>query len=332
MPEEAQFYHLLPDRTVQCDLCHHFCRLRQERSGVCSTRLNRGGKLFTLNYGRPATAGADPVEKKPLYHFLPGTRTFSTGTFGCNFTCANCQNHEISQQSGEAVTVPFRSPDSIVEDAIEHNCPSVSYTYNEPTTFAEYALDIMTSARSAGLKNIWISNGYMSDNCLDEVEPLLDATNIDLKSMDDSFYRRICGAFLNPVLKNLKRLSATGIHIEITTLLIPGHSESPDMLKRLAGFIRDELGAETPWHISAFHPEISWKMHDTPQTTPDMLELAYNIGKNAGLLYVYVSGSHQDTLCPGCGKTVIRRRGYNTIRFDSNGRCPDCMKEIVISS
>lgn len=332
MPKEAKFYHALFDGAVQCDLCHHFCRINDGHPGRCRIRTNHQGKLFTINYGRPASLGTDPVEKKPLHHFLPGTRTLSLGTFGCNFRCGNCQNWEISQRSGETVRLLFRSPESIVRDALDADCPSISCTYNEPTTFAEYALDIMNLARSAGLKNIWVSNGYMSGNCLDAVEPLLDAVNIDLKSMDELFYRRICDTFLQPVLDNLKRFALSNAHLEITTLLIPEHSDSPETLRHLAAFIAGELGPETPWHISVFVPEISWKMHDTPHTATEALKRAYDIGKEAGLIYIYDAYTHEDTLCPQCGKIVIERHRYTTTRHDRAGSCPECGKSIIITS
>ena len=331
MPIEAKCYHVLPGRAVQCDLCHHFCNIRDGHPGFCRVRINREGKLFTLNYGRPASVGIDPVEKKPLNHFLPGTRTLSLGTFGCNFRCGNCQNWEISQRSGKDIQIPFHSPDSIVQDALDNGCPSISCTYNEPTVFIEYALDIMTKAQSAGLKNIWVSNGYMSGSCLDTVLQLVDAVNIDLKSMDESFYRKICGTFLQPVLDNLKRFALSNVHLEITTLLIPEHSDSPEMLRNLAKFIAGELGPEVPWHISVFVPEISWKMHDIPHTTTETLERTYYIGKEAGLLYIY-DASHEDTLCPQCGKIVIERHRYTTICHDTAGRCPGCGKLVIVNS
>ncbi len=332
MPAEARFYRSLPENTVQCNLCHRFCKIRDGRPGLCRVRINRGGKLFTLNYGYPVTIARDPVEKKPLYHFLPGSSTLSAGTFGCNFRCGNCQNWEISQSSGEGMKLPFRSPGSIVQEALDTGCPSISCTYNEPTVFAEFALDIMTEARSAGLKSIWVSNGYMSANCLDAAEPLLDAANIDLKSMDDSFYRKICGCLLQPVLDNLKRLARSSVHLEITTLLIPGYSDSPEMLERLAEFITEELGPGIPWHVSAFVPEISWKMRDTPHTATALLDQAYAIGKQAGLLYVYASGNLENTCCPRCGNVVVERIRYSVIPHDRGGCCPGCAMPVVTIS
>lgn len=330
MIKEAEFYHSLPENTVQCDLCYHFCRIRDGRPGFCRIRINRGGKLITLNYGHPVSISKDPVEKKPLYHFLPGSSTLSVGTLGCNFRCGNCQNWEISQRSGENVKLPFRSPDSIVQKALDTGCRSISFTYNEPTTFAEYALDIMKPARIAGLKNIWVSNGYMSDICLDAVQPLLDAINIDLKSMDESFYRRICSTLQHPVTSNLKSLARSNVHIEVTTLLIPEFSGSPEMLRRLAGFIAGELGTQTPWHISAFVPEISWKMTDSDATSAEAIERAFEIGRKAGLTYVYDTMKHQDTICPQCRTLVIQRIGHTTLRLDNNGNCPGCGRTIIV--
>lgn len=329
MSEEARFYHALRENAVQCDLCYHFCRIRDGRTGFCGIRVNRGGKLITLNYGHPVSIAKDPVEKKPLHHFLPGSYSLSIGTFGCNFRCGNCQNWEISQRSGEEKQLPSRSPDSVVQQALDTGCRSISFTYNEPTTFAEYALDIMKSARSAGLKNIWVSNGYMSDLCLDAVEPLLDAINIDLKSMEESFYRRICGTLQNPVKSNLKRLVRSNAHIEITTLLIPGFSDSPEMLRYLAEFIAGELGTKTPWHISPFVPEISWKMADSDSTSAETIERAFEIGKKAELAYVYDNTNHQNTLCPHCGTVVIHRIGFTVLRHDNKGRCRGCNRTII---
>jgi pyruvate formate lyase activating enzyme len=290
--------------------------------------MNIDGRLYSLSFGRAVAQAADPVEKKPLYHFMPGSRTWSFGTPGCNFTCANCQNWDISQAIPEGAAIPFTPPEKIVENAVRAGCPSVSCTYTEPTIFAEYALEIMKLARNAGLRTIWVSNGYMSPNCLDAVGPWLDATNIDLKSMDDAFYRRICGARVDPVLDNLRQIHRSGIHLEITTLVIPGHSDNPLMLERLAGFIARELGPEVPWHIIPFYPEISWKMQQTPATDPIALESARTIGQEAGLSYIYSGAYHNDTLCAHCGRILVRRHRTidkpAAVRSDAGGRCPTC--------
>ncbi|NTV02640.1 MAG: AmmeMemoRadiSam system radical SAM enzyme [Chlorobiaceae bacterium] len=331
----AEFCHETPDGKMQCDLCRHFCRIMPARSGICKVRSNIGGRLYSLNYGRALSQSADPVEKKPLYHFMPGSSTWSFGAPGCNFTCRNCQNWQISQATPELLDLPTVAPETIIENALRAGCRSISCTYTEPTVFAEYAIDVMKLAREAGLMTVWVSNGFMSPNCLDAIGPWLDATNIDLKSMDDAFYRRVCGARVEPVLDNLRRISRSGIHLEVTTLLIPGHSDSPAMLERLAGFIAGELGREVPWHAIPFCPELSWKMLDLPATASGSLETARDIGRKAGLFYVYSGQAHTDTVCPECGRTAIERRpwtfGAATLRLDDAGCCASCHASLSIT-
>ena len=324
---EANFYHAAPGGALQCDLCRHYCRIRPGGNGLCRVRRNVDGKLFTFAWGRAVSQAADPVEKKPLHHFMPGTTTWSFGTPGCNFRCANCQNWEISQAVPDD-SMPLVAPEVIVQNALRAGCPSISCTYTEPTIFAEYALDVMQLARQAKLRNIWVSNGYLSKNCLDAIAPWLDAINVDLKSMDDAFYRRLCGARLSPVLDSLRQIRQSGIHLEITTLVIPGHSDDPAMLERLARFIASELGADVPWHVIPFFPEISWKMQETPPTTASVIEAAYEIGRRAGLSYIYAGSAHTDTLCARCGARLVARSrqfsGYRIERFDTGERCPTC--------
>jgi pyruvate formate lyase activating enzyme len=324
----ASFYHKAPDGTLQCDLCRHYCRIKPGRTGVCRVRKTIDDRIYALNFGLAVSSASDPVEKKPLYHFMPGSQTWSIGAPGCNFACANCQNWQISQSGSELEGIPNTEPERVVADAIEAGCPSVACTYTEPTIFAEYALEIMKLARSAGLKTIWKSNGYMSPNCLESIGPWLDAINIDLKSMDDAFYRRVCRARVEPVLENLRSIVKSSIHLEVTTLVIPGYSDDIAMLARLAGFIAQELGNTVPWHVTPFYPEISWKMVNTPETSAGMLESAFNIGRNAGLSYIYAGEGHQNTNCPICGQKMIERRRtvhrQTIVRFDVNGRCPNC--------
>jgi pyruvate formate lyase activating enzyme len=326
---EADFYHAASDGVLQCDLCRHYCRIRPGSSGLCRVRRNIDGDLFTLTFGRAVSQTADPVEKKPLYHFMPGTMTWSFGTPGCNFRCANCQNWQISQMIPDERTIPFTAPEKIVRNALSAGCPSISCTYTEPTIFTEYALEIMKLSKPAGLKNIWVSNGYLSLNCLEAIQPWLDAINIDLKSMDDAFYRRFCGARLAPVLDSLRHIYRTGIHLEVTTLLIPGYSDDPAMLERLAAFIVHDLGPEVPWHVIPFWPEISWKMNDTPPTPDKAIDIAREVGRKAGLLSVYAGTAHNDTLCAQCGSLLVSRKthyltGYRIERFDTDGFCPAC--------
>jgi pyruvate formate lyase activating enzyme len=285
--------------------------------------------LFTLTFGRAVSQTADPVEKKPLYHFMPGTMTWSFGTPGCNFRCANCQNWQISQIIPDERTIPFIAPEEIVRNALSAECPSISCTYTEPAIFAEYALEIMKLSRPAGLKNIWVSNGYLSLNCLEAIQPWLDAINVDLKSMDDAFYRRICGAQLAPVLDSLRHIYRSGVHLEVTTLVIPGHSDDPAMLERLAAFIVHDLGPEVPWHVIPFWPHVSWKMNDTPSTAAEAIGIAREAGRKAGLHYVYAGTVHNDTFCAQCGSLLVARKadylaGYRIERFDTGGFCPVC--------
>jgi len=290
-----------------------------------------------LVYGYPVALNADPIEKKPLFHFMPGSLTYSLGTYGCNFKCLNCQNWDLSQKKdlGPALEeLTFTPPEKIVEEAIGAGCQSIAYTYNEPTVFSEYALDIMKIARENNLKNVWVSNGYMSEEALGRVLPLLDAINVDLKSMDDNFYRKNCGARLEPILNNLKILKSEQVHVEITTLIIPGMSDDPKMLEDLAAFIGVELDNDTPWHITRFSPESSWQMKKLPPTSKDALFNAYDIGKEAKLNYVYIGNlpgtERENTYCPKCGQTAVRRLGYYIERYDNAGRCPDCDKSLDI--
>lgn len=351
---EAKFYKKLADQTVACELCNHFCHIKNNAVGICSVRKNLDGQLYSLVYGYPAAMNIDPIEKKPLFHFLPGSSAFSLGALGCNFRCDNCQNWEISQAKNLTTLSPPLSgreiqnspapllkagnaivePQKIVEQALDFGCQSIAYTYNEPTVFTEYALDIMKLAKQNNLKNIWVSNGYMSEQCLEAISPYLDGANIDLKSMAEKFYRKTCGAKLKQVLKNLIEIKKAGVHLEITTLVIPKLSDDPSMLKKTAEFMVKELGAEVPWHISKFSPEISWKLKNTPATSERTIFDAYEIGKTAGLKYVYVGNVHktdkENTYCPNCGQLAIKRLGYNITRYDNNGKCPKCGRSLNI--
>jgi pyruvate formate lyase activating enzyme len=335
--KEAKFYEKLNNEEVKCRLCHHFCNIQKNKTGVCGVRKNKDGILYALNYGFPIAQNIDPVEKKPLFHFQPGSITYSLGNLGCNFKCKNCQNWEISQVKNiedQIEKLTYVDPVKIVEEAIGNDCQSISYTYTEPSIFAEYALDIMKLARENELKNIWVSNGYMSEECLGAILPYLDAVNIDLKSMDENFYLKNCGAKLNPILENLKILKQEQVHVEIATLIIPGLSDDEDMLKKMADFIASELGNETPWHLSKFSPQISWQLQDLDETDDSALYNAHEIGKTAGLKYVYLGNmpgdQKENTYCPKCGELAIRRLGYYIERLDDNGLCTNCEKELDI--
>lgn len=330
---EALNYKKIGDK-VECRVCNHFCLISEGRVGICGIRQNINGRLYLLTYGQAAAVNIDPIEKKPLFHFLPGSSTYSVGTLGCNFRCANCQNYDLSQFSrpkGTDTKVHWGldlTPGAIVENALKAKCPSISYTYNEPTVFLEYALETMKLAKVQGLKNVWVSNGFMSPKTLDLILPYLDAINIDIKSFDDKFYQTNCGARLEPVLVNCRRLIKEKIWLEITTLIIPGLSDQEEMLRKIAHFIKHDLGDFVPWHVSAFSGEISWKLKHLPATPSDTIKQAYDIGRQEGLAHVYTgnlwAAETENTFCPACGELAIKRAGYNVERLDNHGNCRAC--------
>ncbi len=312
---EALFYEKLEDYVVKCNLCSHRCpRIADRKRGICGVRENRNGKLYSLVYGRVVARNIDPIEKKPLFHFLPGSRSYSIATVGCNFRCDNCQNFDISQMPKEHGTIIGQemSPEEVVSAAKRSNCQSIAYTYSEPTIFFEYALDTAKLAKKEGIKNVFVTNGYITPEALHKIAPYLDAANIDLKSFNDNFYRKNCGAHLQPVLDSIKLHKKLGIWTEITTLIIPTLNDTEEELQKIAKFIKNEAGPETPWHITQFHP--TYKLIDLPRTPIKTLRRAREIGLETGLRYVYegnVPGeTGENTYCPNCQKTLIRRFGY----------------------
>lgn len=334
--KEAQFY-TTEGKTVKCHLCHHKCQIEEGKTGICSVRQNKQGKLYSRTYGCGIYSDIDPIEKKPLFHFMPGSMTYSIGSYGCNFACSNCLNFSASQPKQLTKLLNSTdsiSPERIIENVIADDCPSISYTYNEPTINTEFVLETMKMAYANNIKNIWVSNGYMSDKCLDSIVPYLDAINVDLKSFDDDFYRSNCKASLAPVLKNLKRLKDEQIHLEITTLIIPSLSQDIDMLAQLVDFIVSELDTDTPWHISKFSPSVSWQLKNLPATGEDIIYEAYEIAKAAGLKYVYVGNlpgdPKENTYCPKCSEMAIRRFGFHIERLDKKGHCAYCDKSLDI--
>lgn len=293
-------------------------------------RENQNGKLYALNYGKAIAVNIDPIEKKPFFHFLPGTYSLSMAAVGCNFKCQNCQNYDISQGFKDKKEIPGENilPADIVKLALKNKLPSISYTYTEPVIFSEYALDTMKLARKQGIKNAWVSNGFLSKESAKLVIPYLDAIRVDIKSFSDQFYQKNCGARLQPVLDTAKLMKKSGVWLEIITLAIPTLSDSKEMFQDIAKFIHDELGPETPWHITQFSGAISWKLQHLPDTPVETLKMAYEIGKKAGLKYVYngnVPGlPSEDTFCPNCNTLCINRFAYSVKRFDKNGKCPKC--------
>lgn len=333
--QEARLWKRLKGDTVQCRLCSHFCVIGQGERGLCGVRENREGTLMALNYGRIAALNLDPVEKKPLYHFHPGSRTYSFATAGCNLSCSFCQNWSLSQtpREGGRVTGRAMTPQELVDEALKLKAASISYTYTEPTIFFETMQDTARIAAREGLGNIMVSNGFMSRECLDEMGPLIDAANVDLKSFSEDFYRDVCGARLKPVLENLVHIRHDlGWWLEVTTLLIPGKNDSPDELDRLTDFLAGELGVDTPWHISRFHPD--YRMNDVGVTGADTLEAAYAMGRDKGLRYVYVGNvpgsDRQRTLCPGCSAVLVERAGFSPVLVAvRGGRCEHCGTQVA---
>jgi pyruvate formate lyase activating enzyme len=320
--------------TVHCFLCAHHCRIAAGESGLCGVRQNRDGVLYTLVYGFPVSTAVDPIEKKPLFHFLPGTRSLSLATVGCNFTCAFCQNSEISQMPRDHGRVAGRplTPRQVVEEALVSGCASISYTYTEPTIFYEYARDCARLASVSGLKNVFVTNGYMTAEALADIDGHLHAANVDLKSFSDEFYRTLVGARLKPVLDSIRRLHAMGVWVEVTTLLIPGHNDGEDELLALASFLAS-LSPDIPWHVSRFSP--AYRLTDVPPTPMASLERALRVGRDAGLRYVYAGNvpghGSESTVCPGCGEVVIERQGFRMVRNGiTSGSCSHCGAKLPV--
>ena len=313
---------------ITCLLCQHYCKLKVGQVGICGVNKNENGALKNLVYGHPIALNIDPVEKKPLYHLLPGTTALSFGTVGCNFKCPFCQNWNISQEKKIDRSI-YVSPEEMVNIALEHNCSSIAYTYNEPTIFYPYARDIGLIAREKGLKNIFVSNGFESKEIIADMPNWLDAANIDLKSWSDSYYKKVLKGGLEGVKDTLRRMVDAGIWVEVTTLLIEGENDSNEDLEAMANFIAKELGRHVPWHLSAFHPD--YKMQDHDYTKVSTLQKAANIAKEAGLYYVYLGNVpvHGDTYCPECGELLIDRTGYSvTLNRMIDGKCPKCNRKI----
>lgn len=330
--KEALLYEKLPESKVHCQLCHHRCQINEGQRGVCRVRENRGGTLYTLVYGQLISRNVDPIEKKPMFHFAPGTRSFSIATVGCNFRCDFCQNYEISQMPKDQKRIIGEevSPEEIVAMAKRRGCQTISYTYTEPTIFFEYALAIARLATKEGLKNIFVTNGYMTRETLNTIHPHLHGANVDLKSFREEFYQKRCGAKLAGVLESLKGMKELGVWVEITTLIIPGLNDDEEELKDIAGFIFS-LGKETPWHISRFHP--MYRLLDRPSTPVSTLERAREIGLKTGLRYVYTGNVPgdvgEDTFCYQCGSLLIDRFGFQILKYQiKENKCYKCGAEI----
>lgn len=333
MTKEAMLYKSLDGQKVVCNLCSHRCQIAPSKFGVCSVRENREGKLVTHVYGEVIAAHVDPIEKKPLFHFLPGSTAFSIATIGCNFRCPFCQNWEISQ-AGKEDKLPrggFKLlPQEVVREAKARGCQSISYTYTEPTIFFEYAYDTAKLAKQEGLTNNFVTNGFMTPEALETIHPYLDAANVDLKAFREETYKKVCKARLAPVLDSIKLMRKMNIWVEVTTLVVPGMNDSEEEFRDIARFIA-EVDLNIPWHISRFHPDYQYT--DAKPTPLDSLRKAFATGKKEGLHYIYVGnvlGEGEDTFCPNCQKLLIRRQGFwveeNRIK---DSRCPFCQTTIA---
>ena len=317
------YYKPKGDRQV-CLLCRHYCQLNKNQIGICGVNQNIGDKIECLVYGYPSALAVDPIEKKPLYHFLPNTNAFSLGTVGCNFRCPFCQNWNISQTTNIDKSRYF-SPKKIIQLAIENDSKSIAYTYNEPTIFYPYAKDISLEAKKHNIKNIFVTNGYESKEVIDDMAGVIDGANIDLKSFDKAYYKKELGGDLEKILENIKHFVQNGIWVEITTLIIPTKNDSDKELSNIANFIAKELGVYIPWHISAFYP--TYKEKELPRTSIETLKRAYEIGKEAGLYYIYMGnvGVENSTKCPKCNTTLIKRAYFGVLENNLiHGKCPKC--------
>ena len=325
MDREAILWEPLAEGEVHCFLCPHECHIRPGRTGVCGVRENRDGTLYTLVFGEVVALNVDPIEKKPLFHFLPGTQALSIATVGCNLRCRFCQNADISQASKGKAETPHGqplTPEHAVELALSYGCASIAYTYTEPTIFMEYVLAIAPRAMEAGLANVFVTNGFMTSQARQVILPYLHAANVDLKGPDDRYYRRLCGAHLQPVLDTIREFYEQGVETEVTTLVVPGENDADEALRTLAEFLVS-VSPDIPWHLSRFYP--TFELTNRTPTPVETLQRAAEIGRQAGLRYVYLGNvpglGAEDTVCPQCGDTVIQRHMYSVTVSDRPDRC-----------
>jgi pyruvate formate lyase activating enzyme len=327
--KEAMFYESMTENRVRCNLCYHRCKIKERKRGICGVRENRGGKLYSLVYGKIIAEHIDPIEKKPLFNFLPGSMAFSIGTVGCNFRCKHCQNSDISQyhhEHGSEIIGQDRTPDQVVTAAKAAGCETIAYTYTEPTIFYEFAYDTAVLARKREIKNVFVSNGHISTEAARQIAPYLDAINVDLKAFTDKFYKEVCGARLNPVLETIRLMKALDVWVEVTTLIIPGLNDGEQELRDIARFVKS-VGQEIPWHVSRFYP--AYQLLDRPLTPAATLHRACEIGMEEGLRYVYEGNlpdkGGENTHCYACDALLIERYGLTlTQNRLQDGKCLGC--------
>lgn len=321
-------------KNVECFLCAHNCHINDGKRGICQVRENRDGTLYSLVYGKLVSQNVDPIEKKPLFHFLPGSLSYSIATVGCNFRCSHCQNYDISQYPRRhegAILGDSATPEQVVATAQEYGCQSISYTYIEPTIFFEFAYDCAKLAHEKGIKNVFVSNGYTSPEATKKIAPYLDGNNIDLKAFTDKFYHEVCGAKLAPVLDTIRLMKELGVWVEVTTLVIPGWNDSDNELQQIARFVKS-VDPEMPWHVTRFHP--TYKMTDRDATPPSTLQRARAIGLSEGLINVFMGNlpgdGGENTICPKCKESVIERMGFSIMAQNlKDGRCGNCGEPIA---
>jgi len=333
MKKEARFWKSLKDNEVHCLLCAHTCKIKEGKRGICGVRENMGGVLYTLIYGSCSSIAADPIEKKPLYHFHPGTLALSFGTVGCNFNCDHCQNYSISTARPEAHYLQEVLPEAAVELAQKQGCAGMSWTYNEPTIWHEYSYDTAKLAKKAGLYTTYVTNGYINKEPLEDISPYLDAMNVDVKAFTEKFYKTICKAKLEPVLQTCESARELGIHLEVTYLVIPGYNDSVEEVKSFCKWVVEKLGGETPVHFSRFHPD--HKMLHVPATPLDTLLRSYKLAKQVGIEYPYLGNvphdDYDNTVCPRCGNICVERYGFVArVTGFSGGTCTQCGTKIPL--
>jgi pyruvate formate lyase activating enzyme len=333
MKKQALYGEKTTDSNVQCSLCAHSCHIAPGKRGICAVRENINGTLYTLNYGLSTSPARDPIEKKPLYHFHPGTQVFSLGSVGCNFKCAFCQNFTSSTSGIESSFLHEIPPKEAVRLALSSNCSGIAFTYNEPTIWYEYSLDTARLAKQQNLYTVYVTNGYIQEQPLREIAPVLDAMNIDVKAFTHAFYKKTCKATLEPVLATCKLAHELGIHIELTYLVIPGLNDSEIEVTKFCTWVVKTLGKQAPVHFSRFHPD--YMMTDTPPTPLATLQRCYSIAQHSGILFTYLGnvphGPYENTICPSCGATCIERYGFtSTLKGVKHGQCTRCGTSLAL--